>query len=107
MLDTTRKAADYEVLSPWAEADAVPARGIMPRLDTLDGRKVGLFANGKRAAVPSLTALERELKARFPKVDISWYRCTVFNTPEVLTEGKAKFEEWARQQDAVALSVGD
>ena len=107
MLDTTRKAADYEVLSPWAEADPVPARGIMPRPPTLDGKKVGLFANGKRAAVPSLTALERELKARYPKVETSWYRCSVFNTPEVLTHGKDKFESWVREQDAVALSVGD
>jgi hypothetical protein len=107
MLDTTKRATDYEVLSPWAEADPIPARGITPRLDTLEGKKIGLFANGKRAAVPSLSALERELKARYPGVQTSWYKCSVFNTPEILTDGKEKFEAWVRQQDAVAVSVGD
>lgn len=107
MLDTTKRTADYEVLSPWAEADPVPARGIAPRLKDLAGKKVGLFANGKRAAVPTLAALERQLKERIPSVEISWYKCSVFNTPEVLTPGKEKFEAWVQSVDAVALSVGD
>jgi hypothetical protein len=107
MLDTNKSAAQYEVLSPWAEADPVPARGITPRVKSLEGRKIGLFANGKRAAVPMLSALERELKQRFPKVETRWYRCSVFNTPEMLTEGREKFQAWVSGVDAVALSVGD
>ena len=107
MLDTTKRPVDYEVLSPWAEADPVPARGITPRLDTLEGKTIGLFANGKRAAVPMLEALERELKAKYSTIKISWYRCSVFNTPEILTHGKEKFEAWVRGVDAVALTVGD
>ena len=105
MLD--KPAPDYEVLSPWAEADPVPARGITPRLKDLEGKKIGLFANGKRAAVPMLAAVERELKKRIPAVQTSWYRCSVFNVPEVLTEGKEKFEAWVGEMDAVALAVGD
>ncbi len=107
MLDSTQRAADYEVLSPWAEADPVPARGITPRLDKLDGKTIGLFANGKRAAVPMLEALERELKAKFPTLKTSWYKCSVFNTPEILTHGREKFEAWVLGVDAVALTVGD
>jgi len=107
MLDTTKRATDYEVLSPWAEADPVPARGITPRLKDLKGRKIGLFANGKRAAVPMLAAVEKELKSRFPSVEPSWYKCSVFNVPEILTEGKEKFEAWVKGVDAVALTVGD
>ncbi|MFM9968999.1 MAG: hypothetical protein ACKVQK_11460 [Burkholderiales bacterium] len=107
MLDTTQRAADYEVLSPWPYAEPVPARGITKRLDTLEGKTIGLFANGKRAAVPILVALERELKAKFPTLKISWYKCSVFNTPEILTQGKDKFEAWVRGVDAVALTVGD
>ena len=107
MLDTTKRAADYEVLSPWPEADPVPARGITPRLASLEGKTIGLFANGKRAAVPMLVALERELKAKFPTLKTSWYRCSVFNTPEILTHGREKFEAWVRGVDAVALTVGD
>ena len=97
----------YEVLSPWAEADPIPARGITPRLAGLDGKKIGLFANGKRAAVPILDAVERELKSRYPTVQTDLYRCSVFNTPEALTHGKEKFEAWVQSMDAVVLSVGD
>lgn len=107
MLDTTKRPSDYEVLSPWAEADPVPARGITRRLETLEGRTIGLFANGKRAAVPMLEALERELKAKYPTLKTSWYKCSVFNTPEILTHGREKFEAWVRGVDAVALTVGD
>jgi hypothetical protein len=107
MLDTTKRTADYEVLSPWAEADPIPARGITARLKNLEGRKIGLFANGKRAAVPMLAALEKELKARFPSVETSWYRCSVFNVPEILTEAREEFEAWVKGVDAVALTVGD
>lgn len=107
MNDLSKGLADYEVMSPWAEADPVPARGITPRLNSLDGRKIGLFANGKRAAVPILDAVDRELKARYPTVTTDLYRCTVFNTPEALTEGKARFEAWVQSMDAVVLSVGD
>ncbi len=107
MLDSTKHPADYEVMSPWADADPVPARGITPRLDSLEGKTLGLFANGKRAAVPMLQALERELKAKFPTLKTSWYKCSVFNTPEVLTFGREKFEAWVLGVDAVALTVGD
>ena len=107
MLDTTKRASDYEVLSPWPAADPVPARGITPRLDSMAGKTIGLFANGKRAAVPMLEALERELKAKFPTLKTSWYKCSVFNTPEILTFGREKFEAWVRGVDAVALTVGD
>lgn len=107
MLDSTKKAADYEVLSPWPYAEPVPARGISPRLDKLEGKTIGLFANGKRAAVPMLEALERELKGKFPTLKTSWYKCSEFNTPEILTFGREKFEAWVRGVDGVALTVGD
>jgi hypothetical protein len=107
MLDPKKTAADYEVLSPWAEADPVPARGITPRLKDLKGKTIGLFANGKRAAVAMLAALEKELQQRIPSVQTSWYRCSVFNVPEVLTQGKEKFQSWVAGMDAVVLAVGD
>jgi len=105
MLD--KPAPDYEVLSPWAEADPVPARGITPRLTKLEGKKIGLFANGKRAAVPMLAAVEKDLRKSVPAAQTSWYRCSEFNVPEVLSEGREKFEAWVGGMDAVVLAVGD
>jgi len=97
----------YEVLSPWANIDPVPLRGITPRPTDLAGKKVGLFSNRKRAAELTLTAVETRLKEQIPSVETTWYMSTKINTPEALTEGKARFEEWVKGVDAVVLSVAD
>ena len=102
-----RRSTEYEVLSPWADADPVPLRGIAPRPADLAGKKIGLFSNRKRAALLTLGAVERELLEKFPTARTSWYECTTINTPEMLTDGKAKFEAWVGSVDAVVLSVAD
>ena len=70
-------------------------------------QKIGLFSNRKRAAQLTLSAFERELLEKFPTAQTSWYACSTINTPEMLTEGKAKFEAWVSSLDAVVLSVAD
>lgn len=102
-----RSGTDYEVLSPWADADPVPLRGITPRLADLAGKTIGLYSNRKRAALLTLGAVERELSEKFPTVQTSWYECSTVNTPEMLTDGRAKFEAWVAGVDAVVLSVAD
>jgi hypothetical protein len=47
------------------------------------------------------------LLEKFPSAQTSWYECSTINTPEMLTEGKAKFEAWVASLDAVVLSVAD
>ena len=106
-VEISQRGAGYEVLSPWADVDPVPLRGIAPRPADLAGRKIGLFSNGKRAAHLTLNAFERELLEKFPTIKTSWYASSKINTPEILTEGKAKFEAWVSGVDAVVLSVGD
>ena len=34
-------SSSFEVLSPWAEVDPVPLKGISPRLKSLEGKKIG------------------------------------------------------------------
>ncbi len=98
----------YEVLSPWAEADPVPARGITPRLDSLAGRKIGLLANAKRASKPILQVVERRLREKYPTSQISWYYTEFAVGPaEVDTENRAKYEDWLKGVDAVVAAVGD
>lgn len=97
----------YDVLSPWADADPVPVRGIVPRLDGLEGRMIGLFVNSKRAAPIICDALETRLKERAPSLQVSRYTFTTVNVPEVQTENRAKFEAWVQGVDAVVLAVGD
>ncbi len=101
------RSTEYEVLSPWADVDPVPLRGITPRPKDLAGKKIGLFLNEKRAAHLLLSAFEKELLERFPSATTSWYECTGHNIPEALTEGMPKFEAWVGSVDAVVLSVAD
>jgi len=97
----------YEVLSPWAEVDPIPLKGISPRVETLSGRKIGLFANYKRAAVPIATALKTKLETSFPDAEVSLYHSNQWNVIEADTENKEHFTEWAKGMDAVILAVGD
>jgi hypothetical protein len=105
--ESGQRGADFEVLSPWADADPVPLRGLSQRPESLDGRKIGLYSNRKRAAELTLRAVERELLERFPAAQTSWYECTTVNLPEMLSDGKARFEAWVGSVDAVVLSVAD
>ena len=54
----------YPVLSPWAETDPIPLRGLSAsRVDTLAGKKIGLFVNYKRADRHIAESIERRLKS--------------------------------------------
>ena len=98
----------YQVLSPWAEADPIPLKGLSAsRLGNLAGKKIGLFVNYKRAARPIAESLERRLKAMYPDAQISYFVSTEWNVSVVETKNKDKFEAWAKGVDAVILSVGD
>ncbi|OGO30106.1 MAG: hypothetical protein A2Z29_07310 [Chloroflexi bacterium RBG_16_56_11] len=103
----TKTDNHYEVLSPWAEADPVPFRGISPRIADLAGKKIGLFRNPKRAAEPTLKVIEDRLKKRFPTATFSWFANTAAN--EMVTETRAKddFEAWLKGVDAVITAYGD
>lgn len=96
----------YEVMSPWADADPIPLRGIAPRLNTLDGKRIGLFTNDKVAAPLIQNAVERRLKERFPSAIFPRFFRTV-NLEVNETPGKNDFEKWVREVDAVILTVAD
>jgi hypothetical protein len=98
----------YEVLSPWADVDHVPLKGIAPRLKDLAGKKIGLFVLSKPAARPILVAVEAKLKQRYPTCEISWYGSNLpFTRMQIESENKARFEEWVNGVDAVIGAVGD
>jgi hypothetical protein len=97
----------YEVLSPWAEADPVPLHGLSPRLDTLDGKKIGLLQNSKRAAPRILSVTERLLKEKFPKAQLSKFAARSFSVSSLEPARKGEFEDWLKGVDAVIAAVGD
>ena len=104
---TNVSSGEYEVLSPWAEADPIPFKGISPRVDTLEGKTIGLFRNTKRAAQPIMTVLEKRLKEKFPKVRITEFANIRPNEVIVDQDVKGEFEEWLGGVDAVIAAYGD
>jgi hypothetical protein len=103
------KAPDiqFEVLSPWADVDPIPLRGISPRISTLAGKKIGLFVNPKRAAMPIAESIDKKLKAMYPDVQTIVFHSTEANVNEIETKNKEKFTAWAKGLDAVIAVVGD
>jgi hypothetical protein len=101
----------YEVLSPWADIDPLPLRAISPRLDALDGKRIGLFANSKDVARPILKVVEQRLKENFPTAEISWYvpaQKYTYNIVQIeRPENKEVFEAWLKSVDAVIAAAGD
>jgi hypothetical protein len=99
---------DYEVLSPWAEVDPVPARGLLPRVTDLNGKTIGLFAFFKQHAPMVMQEVERQLKERFPKAKFSHYQYPK-HVKEVLKDEQylPSFQEWLKGVDTVVTGQGD
>ncbi len=102
-----KSVCDYEVLSPWAEADPVPLHGLAPRLDGLEGKKIGLLQNNKRAAPRILSVAERLLKKKFPNALLSKFQARTFSVSSLELARKGEFEDWLKGVDAVIAAVGD
>ena len=99
--------AQYVVLNPWADVDPIPLRGISPRIPNLAGKKIGLFVNPKRAAMPIAQSIDRRLKAMYPDVQTTIYHSVGANVNEIETKNKEKFTAWAKGLDAAIAVVGD
>jgi hypothetical protein len=100
-------AVQYEVLSPWAEVNPIPLRGVSPRIPTLAGKKIGIFVNFKRAAPPIADSIEKRLKTMYPDIQITRWRSPLPNVNEIETKNKDNFVAWAKGVDAAIAVVGD
>jgi hypothetical protein len=113
-------ANQFEVLSPWADADPVPLKGISERVLDLAGKKIGLFHHTKIAGPPMLAVVEKKLKARFPSAEFSYFRFSrtgdiedrfdrIGSPEDAAREAKEldAFERWVKEVDAVVGAVGD
>ncbi len=99
--------AQFEVLSPWADVDPIPIRGISPRIPTLAGKKIGLFVNPKRAAMPIAESIDRRLKTMYPDIQTIIFHSVGANVNEIETKNKERFTAWAKGLDAAIAVVGD
>ena len=97
----------FEVLSPWAEADPIPLKGLSPRLDVLSGKKIGLLQNNKRAAEPVLNTIQTKLKERFPDIEFSRIKANTFSISDLEPERQQELVDWISSVDAVIAAVAD
>jgi hypothetical protein len=99
--------AQFVVLSPWADVDPITVRGISPRLQSLAGKKIGIFVNPKRAAMPIAESIIRRLGAMYADAQTIVFRDTEANVNVIETKNKDRFIAWAKQIDAAIAVVGD
>jgi hypothetical protein len=101
--------ATYDVLSPWGETDPGPLKGIHPRLSDLRGKRIGLYANYKRAAAPIQDAVEAELRARYgDQITISRFAQNGTHDIGSSEDEGPRFAEWLEKEvDTVIVAVGD
>ncbi len=97
----------YEVLTPWADADPVPPRGISPRLTDLANKTIGLYSSTyKMAARPISESVARQLQEKYPTLKFNYFDfCASMDIYD--SEEKANFEQWVKGVDAVVAAVGD
>jgi hypothetical protein len=88
------------VLNPRGERDAMPARGISPRVADLEGKRIGLYWNGKPDGDYFWDTIEGLLKKRFPTSKILRY-----NGPGDL--GDTLAAQIAKEVDTFLYGVGD
>ncbi|MCC7461978.1 MAG: hypothetical protein IT480_05875 [Gammaproteobacteria bacterium] len=105
---------NYAVLSPVGEVDPIPVQGLNPRLATLNGKTIGLFATFKEHWVYILDEIGRQLQARFSDVSLKRFRYrkdlnAYTQVAEVAKDPDARpeFEEWIKGCDAVIVGNAD
>jgi hypothetical protein len=96
----------YEVMSPWADIDPVPVKGISSRLDEMAGITIGFFLNSKIAAEPMSYIIEEKLKEKYQSIDFSRF-VRIPNISMAETPDKEKYMEWLNGLDAVIYTHGD
>lgn len=97
-----------KALSPWAEVDYEDAKGINPRVDTLDGKRIGLFAHFKGHSFLILDEIQKELTKRYPTATFTVLQYPR-DTSEIENDSEflPKFEEWLDGVDTVIAAYGD
>jgi hypothetical protein len=99
---------EYTVLSPWAESESAMPKPLSPRLDTLDGKTIGLFAHFKQHSPYIMREVERQLSALYPNTKFTHYQY-IRDTRELVNDDRHKeeFLAWLDTVDGVIGCYGD
>ncbi len=99
---------NYTVLSPWAEVSAKETTPLCPRLDSIDGKTIGMFSHFKGHSPLILKEVEKEILKTHPDVRFSYLQYPK-DTKEVKddTDFLPVFKEWLAGVDGVIAAYGD
>ena len=93
-------SVSLELLNPRGEIEPPPVYNPSPRLSGLEGKKIGMYSNGKQGVEHFFTAIEELLKQRYP--DITTKRLT--GAFEIRDE---EVEDFISDINAFIYAIGD
>lgn len=85
-LDTMTAQGTLEVLNPTADKLGATHTPLAPRLDTLEGKVLGLLSNSKPNAEVALYAAANKIKERYPSLEIRLYPGSIRFEAELLKQ---------------------
>lgn len=96
----------YTVLSPWAKSDYLEKLPLSDRLDSMEGKTIGLYASFKEYHPFFMQEVERQLAQQYPDTHFSHYTYVV-DTQEIDQDpdNYPAFRAWLDGVDAV-IGVG-
>lgn len=91
---------------PVADSESTETKPIAPRVESLAGKRIGLFDNGKPAAEPLLAVVEELLREEYPDATIDHYAVDHLNRIKN-EEELDSIEAWAETIDVCIGAIGD
>ncbi|MBR3262067.1 MAG: hypothetical protein IKF93_03010 [Lachnospiraceae bacterium] len=97
-----------KIYSPWAEIDNEGAIALNPRLDTLEGKTIGLYAHFKGHSPIMLQVVADLLQERYPTAKFKSIQLKIDTAEAVnIPEFDAELKEWLKDVDGVITAYGD
>ncbi|ADB62702.1 hypothetical protein Htur_3842 (plasmid) [Haloterrigena turkmenica DSM 5511] len=92
---------------PVADSEKGEQESLAPRIKSLEGKRIGLFNNGKLAATPLLEVVQERLKDEYPDATIEHYEVEHLN--RIKNEDElSSIRQWADEEvDACFGAIGD
>lgn len=94
------------LVSPSSAESDTEQKPLVPRVDSLEGKRIGLYDNGKPAAEPLLTAVQEKLADRYPDATFEWYHVEHLNQIKNDDE-QDSVVDWAKDIDTAIGAIGD
>ena len=97
----------YTVLSPWAQVDQSNLYGLSPRLDTLNGKTIGMFGDFMNTATYMLQVVEEEILKVYPEARFDYFSYKTETTDIAKDPAVAEeFGAWMDRVDAALVFYG-